>query len=585
MDFSNNENLDACTEFIYSEDYLDFIFRYDDYMFGIYETFIPECVNNINNRFLIAYKKSVDFNENRIFRYGYNTVPKCFGLMDTSVATVIGADVVRRISGLSLSGKDVIIGFVDTGINYTSEAFLNIDGTTRIKSIWDQNEAVVGTGPKMFGYGAVYYEEDINNALQRDNPFEVVPSIDEDGHGTFLASVAAGNEIGENFTGIAPKSDIIMVKLKQAKKNIKDLYLVNDDASCYSEADIMLGIRFLLLEASRLGKPIAICIGLGSNSGDHNGNTNLEMYFDMIQNLRGVCVVSAAGNELGFGGHYRAERRINSTDMTDSVEVYVGQADKGFTLEIWGNAPGVLSIALLSPTGEKFSNIASIKNDSTVIDFLYEGTSVYIENIAVERQSGDQMVFFRFDKPSEGIWTIEVSETVLGIARGFDAWLPIHDFLNSNVTFIRSEPDVTICAPGNARGTITAAGYNHYNNSIYINSSRGFTRRGSIKPDITAPAVDVYGVFSVGNNLIGRESLYTRKDGTSIAAAVTGGAAALLLEWGFVKGNNPDLDTPTIKQMLIRGAKENIDILYPSESWGWGLLDIFETFEAMRETN
>ena len=585
MDFLNDTNIDACTEYIYSEDYLDFIFRYDDYMFGIYETFIPDCVNNINNRFLIAYKKSVDFNEKRIFRYGYNSVPKCYGLMDTSVASVVGADTVRRISGLALSGQNTIIGFVDTGINYTSEVFLKQDGTTRIKCIWDQSEAVVGTGPKKYGYGAVYYEDDINEALRSEDPFSVVPSVDEDGHGTFLASVACGNELGDTFTGIAPESDIMMVKLKEAKKNLRDLYLINDDAKCYSEADIMLAIRFLLEEASKLAKPIVICIGLGTSSGDHNGNSNLELFFDLTQNLRGVCVVSAAGNELGFGGHFAAERKINASARAESMEIYVGPGDKGFALEIWGNAPGVLSISLLSPTGEKFSNISSIKNDSTVINFLYEGTEVYIENIAVDRQSGDQMIFFRFYKPSEGIWTIEVSETVLGIARGFDAWLPIHDFLNSNVMFIRSEPDVTVCAPANARGTITASGYNHYDNSIYINSSRGFTRRGDIKPDVTAPAVDVYGVFSTGNNLLGKESLYTRKDGTSIACAITAGAVALLLEWGFNKGNNPDLDTPTIKQMLIRGAEENLDIEYPSEAWGWGLLDIFETFEAMRETN
>ena len=584
MDKINDENLDICTEYIYSEDYLDFIFRYDDYMFGVYEDFNPECINNINNRFLIAYKKSVDFNEKRIFRYGYNSVPKCFGLMDTTVASVVGADVVRRISGLALTGKDTIVGFVDTGINYTSETFIKKDGTTRIKSIWDQNKSVLGSGPKAFGYGAVFYEEDINEALKSNNPFERVPTIDEEGHGTFLASVACGNESGEKFTGIAPECDIIMVKLKEAKRNLREFYLINDDAKCYSEADIMLGIRFLLKEAARLGKPIVICLGLGSSSGDHNGNTNLEMYFDMTQNLRGVCVVSAAGNELGYGGHYSAERKLSSNEGAERVEIYVGPGDKGFTMEIWGNAPGILSISILSPTGEKFGNISSIKNDSTRISFLYEGTKVYIENIAVERQSGDQMIFFRFSNPSEGIWTIEVSENVLGISRGFDAWLPIHDFLNSNVTFIRSEPDVTICAPGNSRGAITVAGYNHYNNAIYINSSRGFSRKGEIKPDITAPAVDVYGIFSTGTNLLGKNSLYTRKDGTSIAAAITSGVAALLLEWGFIRGNNPDLDTPTIKQMLIRGAKENIDIIYPSEAWGWGLLDIFETFETMRET-
>ncbi|MBQ8923519.1 MAG: S8 family peptidase [Lachnospiraceae bacterium] len=573
---------ELCYEYIYSEDYLDFIFKYDD-VNDIQDRISPACINIINSQFLVAYKKASEFDSTHVFAYGYNTVPKCYGLMDTTVATVVGADIVRKLTGLSLTGRGTLIGFVDTGINYTSSTFINEDGTTRIKSIWDQNESVLGTGPSMYGYGAVYYEDDINRALRDDAPFSVVPSRDNDGHGTFLASVAAGNIVEGQFTGVAPEADIIMVKLKEAKKNLRDFYLINEQAKCYSENDIMLGLKFLLSEAQRLGRPMAICIGLGTNGGDHNGNTNLEMYFDIIQNLRGICSVSSAGNELGYGGHYTGDRRISSMNMSENMEIYVGPDNRGFTLEIWGNAPGILKVTLMSPTGEKFSNISSIKNESTLIEFLYEGTKVYVENVAIESQSGDQMIFMRFDAPSDGIWTIGVTETVLGVNRGFDAWLPIHEFLNADATFVRGEPDVTICAPGNSRGVITAAGYNHYNNSLYVNSSRGYTRKGNIKPDICAPAVDVYGVFATSESQLGKEQLYSRMDGTSIAAAITAGAASLILEWGFTNLNIPYIDTPIIKQMIIRGANESKDITYPNEAWGWGVLDIFGVFEAIRE--
>ena len=442
----------------------------------------------------------------------------------------------------------------------------------------------MGTGRAMYGYGAVYYEDEINRALNNDNPFNVVPTRDVDGHGTFLASVACGSEVEGQFSGIAPEAEIVMVKLKQAKQGLRDFYLINDQAPCYSETDIMMGINFLVSEAQRLERPIVICIGLGTNSGDHGGNTNLELYLDILQNLRGVCVVCAAGNELGYSGHYLGTRRISSISMPDNMEIYVGPDNRGFTMEIWGNAPGLLNVMLLSPTGEKFGNISPIKNDSMMYEFLFEGTRVYVENVAIEGVSGDQLIFMRFENPSEGIWTVEVTETVLGVSRGFDAWLPIHEFLNADTMFIRGEPDDTICAPGNTRGVITVAGYNHYNDSIYVNSGRGFTRNDIIKPDLTAPAVDVYGVFAGGENLMGREQLYTRKDGTSISASIVAGAVCLIMEWAFARGNSPDLDTTKIKQMLIRGVNENKDIIYPSRAWGWGELSIYGVFEAIRET-
>lgn len=583
MDNSIIYSTDACSDYIYSDDYLNFLIKYDGDLQGVYDRVNPDCVTIVNSQFLVAYKnKSTDI-RNQYLQFGYNSLPKCYGLMDMTALIDTGADRVRSLPGLSLTGRGTMIGFVDTGIDYTNSLFLNPDGTTRILSIWDQTSEVFGTGQSVFGYGAEYTADTINRALKSENPYSIVPSRDVNGHGTFLASVAAGGEdVDGSFSGMAPLSELVVVKLKQVKKDIRDFFIINETAECYGEDDIFLAVKYLITKAIEQKKPMIICVGLGTNQGDHNGSTNLELYFDTIVNLRGICVVSAGGNELGSAGHYSGNRQAVSDIYQDSIEINVGANDRGFSMEIWGNSPGLLKLGILSPTGELFDDISPIQDEETMASFIYEGTEVYIENVVVDGTTGDPMIFLRFDKPTQGIWTVNVKESLDYIGRGFDAWLPIRNFLNSDTSFVRPDPNVTLCAPGNSRGTITVAGFNHESKALYVHSSRGYTRKGIIKPDIAAPSVNVYGAFARSTGVVGSQSLYTRMDGTSVGAAFVAGAATLIMEWAYVRGNNPGINTETIKQMLIRGAKQIADVSYPNRAWGWGALDIYGVFDVMR---
>ena len=569
----------SCEDIIYSEEYGSYLIKYDNDLEGVYDTVNPDCVTIINNQFLVAYKRIDE--ERNIYEFGYNSVPKCYGLMDTTAVEAMGVEQVRNLPGLSLTGKEVLIGFVDTGIDYTNPLFIDRSGRSRIEYIWDQNKPQISGGRTVFNYGNEYSREEIDEALSSDNPYSVVPSADENGHGTFLASLAAGGvDEEESFTGVAPEARILVVKLRQAKQNLRDYMLINDSALCYSEDDIILGVKYLINKAIELDRPIVICLGIGTSQGDHNGNTNLELYINTLSNLRGVCVVAPVGNELGFGGHFSGNNQINQIESEESVEITVGENNKGFVLELWGNAPGILEVNVLSPTGERLGNISPIRNDRREITFVYEGTRVYVDNFVVDTYSGDQLYVFRFLNPTRGIWNINVKETTGIMGRGFDAWLPINQFLNGDVKFVRPDPNVTICAPGNGRGVITVAGYNHTNNALYVNSSRGFARNGRIKPDITAPAVDIYGAFSKTTQ--NRGSLYTRRSGSSLGCALTAGVIALIMEWALIKGNNYGITTEVIRQMLIRGANQVADVEYPNPSWGWGVTDIYKTFNVIR---
>lgn len=573
------DEMSDCLNAIYSREYLNFLVKYDGDIERVNTLLRPDCVNIVNSRFLVAYSRADMITRVSLSDFGYGITPKGYGLLDTSVVSAIQADRVRALPGLMLTGEGVLIGFVDTGIDYRNTLFRNIDGSTKIAAIWDQNEEVYGTGNPVFGYGAEYTASDIDRALASDEPYNIVPSKDNEGHGTFMASVAAARDYPEEpYIGVAPNSQIIMVKLKQIKDNLREFYLIPDDAICFGEDDIVLGIRYLIDKAVELKKPLVICLGIGTNQGDHAGNTCLEQYLSSQANLRGICIVSAGGNELGYGGHYMEYNMMADKRFQEDMEISVGEGERGFTMEIWGSAPELYRISVLSPTGERLEQIPYNRDGSAVLRFLYEGTTVYVENVVVESISGDQLILLRFDNPAPGIWTIQVNGTIGVYGSSLNAWLPMHNFLSSNTSFVKATPDITICSPGNGRGSITVAGYNHYTKALYVNSSRGYTRLGAIKPDIAAPAVNVYGAFATG----GERELFTRRSGTSVASAVTAGAAALILEWGLVKGNSPYINTEQIRQLIIRGVQRVSDIEYPNRAWGYGALDVYGVFEALR---
>ena len=553
-----------------SEDYADLFITYNGNM-RVFDAFENATVHIINFFYAVVHIPVSQVTNEIIYRYGYSVMPTLYGLVSQSSLEASGIFRLRSIPTFNLRGQGVLIGIIDTGIDYTNPAFRNADGTTRIAAIWDQT-IESDNFPSFTLYGTEYTREQINEALRSEEPLSIVPTTDEIGHGTMVAGIAAGNEIpGSNFVGVAPEAELVVVKLKQAKKYLRDFFLIREGAPCYESIDILFALEYLRLTAIALNRPIAVCISVNTSFGPHDGRDAITSYLSLISRNVGFGVVIAAGNEGNARRHYFG--RINDNTGYDMVELYVGENETGFTMELWGNPPGLYSVDIQSPSGEYIPRIIPRLDEVREISFIFEQTVIYLDYQMIEDQSGDELILFRFVNPAAGIWRIKVYG-VIQVDSSFHIWLPMEGFISDNTFFIRSDPYTTILNLGNGRYPITVTAYNDADDSLYPDASRGFTRTGVIKPEIAAPGVNIIAP-SIDNSFV-------EVTGTSAAAAHTAGVAALLFEWAIVRGNQPLLNTLDMKILMIRGARRQMDLAYPNRDWGYGILDVYNIFDSLR---
>jgi subtilisin family serine protease len=563
----------SCREQILSEDYFDFIIEYARDL-PVLPNSSEICYDIINQTHAVAYVPVSDIPPDFLHIIGYSAYPNIFTILDLESLEGSGITRLRQVPNLVLRGNGVVIGIIDTGIDYTHNAFRNADGTTRILSIWDQTIQGENSAPEGFSYGTEYNRDQINAALLSEAPFSIVPSNDEIGHGTSVAGIAAGSvDTENNFSGVVPDAELIIVKLKPAKKNLLEFFRIPEGSICYQENDILQAIKYIVETVGRLLRPLSLCFSLGTSQGSHDGRGSVSTFLSDIGDRRGNAVVIAAGNEGNRGHHYFGVLDNNTPNQFVDVELRVGPNETGFSMELWGAAPGTFSIDILSPGGEYIPRIPARLGETREIRFIFESTVINIDYQLVETQSGDFLILVRFTNPSEGIWRFRVYASG-NLSSSFHIWLPMHGLISDATYFTEPDPEYTITSPGNANIPIVITAYDYPENSLYLYASRGFSRENDITPDLAAPGVNL--IAPAPN------SAYTMVSGTSIAAAHTAGVAAILLEWGISRGNYPQLDTVEIRNILIRGANRDPNLTYPNKEWGYGRLDLYNSFLSFR---
>lgn len=570
----------TCKERILSNDYADIIADFQiPEEFG-FEPSIDYYYHHIEGELGVAYVERSRLPAARTVSRSYTFLPKCYGLMenydvkstqagesDSSLALMASGILSVQGQPLSLTGKRVTIAFIDTGIQYQNKAFLDAVGRSRIRAIWDQT-IQSGMPPEGFAFGTEYTREMIEEALKNPNPLSIVPTTDTNGHGTACASIAAGSRLYENgrFIGAAPDCDIVVVKLKEAKQYLREYYLIPEGVPCYQENDIMLALQYVERFVQNLYRPMVVCIGVGTSLGDHTGNTMLGRYMGRIMNRKSRVIVVAAGNEGNAGHHFHGE--VSQTQPFRNVELRVASGVKGFVMDFWGGVPFLFTVTVRSPGGESIEWINPRIQRPQEFSFVFDKTILIIEYSLIEQTSGAELIRFRFENPTEGIWTIRVNAVREIVNGNFDIWLPITQFLSADTYFLEPDPTITLTDPSYVRRAVSATTYNDVNNSLYGNAGRGYARDGFRKPDIAAPGVEV-------------STILGERTGSSIAAAITAGGVAQILQWAVVEQNDIFADSESVRNYLIRGAARESSLSYPNREWGYGRLDVQGVFEFL----
>lgn len=469
---------------------------------------------------------------------------------------------------LNLKGQGVLIGIVDTGIDYTLPIFRRPDGTSKIQFLYDQT--VSGPPPESFVFGTEYTNEQINLALQSPNPYEIVPQRDTSGHGTFIASVAAGSP-QDGFTGAAPESDLIVVKLARSRSFYNERYLVPpEQENSFSSSYVMVGVEYILQKARQLGRPVSICIALGSNFSGHDGFSIFEEYLSGVSGQKGVCLCIGAGNESVARHH--SQGKLTATGETQNMDLRVGANAGNILLSLWSNIADRLSISVRSPSGELIGRIPARQGLPQTTKLVLETSSVSVSYFFPMETSGAQLTVIRILDATPGIWTVLIHGDIV-LDGQYNCWLPLTGFVSPTVEFLSASPYTTITVPGTAIHAICCGAYNSFTNSLYMQSSWGPTRTPLMAPDLAAPGENIRGYYPSGEGTM---------SGTGVAAAITAGGCALLLEWGILEGNDVTLSTYQIRAYLIRGCERSRAMEYPNPQWGYGQLQLLQTFDYMR---
>lgn len=550
-----------------NEMYADFIVKYmDDFQEDLGD--VPGfSFQKINGIYGVVYAPLAEIGTLNINTYSYSFIPKCYTHMDLGSLSASGITRLQEHPYLQLKGSGTAVAVVDSGIDYRNPVFQNEMGS-RILCIWDQT--LEGDG-KEVPYGRVFWKKDIDQALASGNPLEIVPSVDTDGHGTRMAAIAAGNYFPEeNFSGAAPEAMLIIVKVKPAKKYLREFYLFPAEAEIFQENDIMTGMDFAVRIANDRRMPLSLCLGIGSSQGAHIGKNPLSLYVDYISQYSLISVSIAAGNEGAARHHYAG--RLTDRENQASAELRVGNKEPGFTMEFWGEPPEIYNLSLQSPTGEILDISASLGEVTQELSFVFVETRVKVNYVSIERQTGYTLVYFQFIQPAPGIWRIFVRGRD-GQNVGFHMWLPVQGLISEETYFLEPSPYNTVTAPGDSLESITVTAYQYRDNSLYVQASRGFMPDGNVVPQVAAPGVQI--------RVPQLNGLYGNVSGTSLSAAQTAGAAALLFEWAVIRGNQPYFTGSSVKNYITRGAEREERMQYPNRDWGFGRMDLYHTFELL----
>ncbi len=443
---------------------------------------------------------------------------------------------------LSLTGRGVFVAVIDTGIDIFHPDFIDDDGNTKIYELWDQT--VSGTPPSPFVNGNVYTREEINAVLHSENGRRMFESRDNSGHGTHVASICAGRN------GVAPEAELIVVKLGDTRER-----------GFPRTTQMMTALQYVISTSSKLTKPVAINISYGHNYGDHRGNSLLETFVSQITGQWKCSICIGTGNEGNSGRHKQGKIAAK----TETILFDIAPFEQNLNLQIWKDFVDTFQMVLISPSGTRHE----ITDQQGKSQYMYGNTMIFVYNGYPTPYNVRQEIYFSFipmegEYIESGQWELQISP--VDIRNGeYQMWLPVSAGSNQETRFLEPDKVFTLTIPSTARNVISVGAYDVRYQTYADFSGRGDQKFCVNKPDLVAPGVGILAA-AVG----GGESVLS---GTSMATPFVAGSAALLMEWGIIRGNNPYLYGERMKAYFHRGARQMNGFRdYPNDEIGYGRL-------------
>ncbi len=475
-----------------------------------------------------------------------------FSLMQGKEASCIRQVTIGREG---LSGRGVLIAVIDSGIDYTNMDFRTRNGESRILYLWDQ------------ALGVEYTKAQIDEALAAPTQAErqqLLPSVDVSGHGTAVAGIAAGNGNASEgrYTGVAPESELLVVKLGTPQAG-----------GFPRTTELMRAVAYVIRKALELERPIAVNLSFGNTYGSHDGTSLLERFLDNVSEIGRSVVCVGSGNEAAGAGHLSGAF-AQGAGVSQTVELAVASYESTTNVQLWKNYVDTFLLEIVSPSGERRQIPTKIPGRYT---FLLDRTQLLIYVGEPAPYSANQEIYIDF-LPQEnyitsGVWRFEMIPQNI-VVGAYSFYLPSSTVRNAQTRFYAPEPEATLTIPSTARRAVTVGAYDVTYESYADFSGRGYAGtynlaqtllQAEVKPDLGAPGVGITTTKAGGG--------YETVTGTSFATPFVTGAAALLMEWGIVKGNDPFLYGEKVKAYLRRGAKPlRGETEYPNSRVGYGAL-------------
>ena len=470
---------------------------------------------------------------------------------------------VHNAAPYNLLGRGVLLGIIDSGITYTHPDFRNEDGTTRIAYLWDQT--ISGNPPIGFSLGTEYTRDQINEALMEptmEETLALVPSQDTMGHGTAVAGVAGGNGRASQGreVGVAPEAEYIIVKIGTEQED-----------SFPRTLEVMRALKYVMKKASQINKPIAVNIGFGMVQGGHDGRTLLEIFINQMAARWKCNIMVGTGNQGNAANHTEG---IIGEDEIKEVQFIINEGQKFYGFNLWKSFIDTFEIKITSPTGESTDRISMITDN---ILYVMGSTIIFINFSEPSNINADEQIAVFMESENgnidSGVWTLTIYGIKITNGR-YNIWGATEETTGNETRFLQPISSTTLTIPSTSYSAISVGAFNPFTNQVAAFSGKGFTRDGRAKPSLAAPGVNIVAPNNQGG--------YSPATGTSIASAFVTGGAALLMEWGIVKGNDLFLYGDRLSAALFRNTRRLItNITYPNQLWGYGAFCLEDTLISL----